>query len=68
MDPPQEGTTMSIKDIERRLATAERQANAWGIDDTLRAKRLDEVAALEAELADALAANGELAGHGRRRR
>jgi hypothetical protein len=46
---------VNIKELERRLAKAERQANAWGINDRLRERREDEVAALRAELADAYA-------------
>ena len=56
----------SIKDLERQLAVAERQANAWGIDDRLREQREADVYALRAELA---IARDELepAGRGRRR-
>lgn len=42
---------MSIKDLERRLAEAERKANAFGLSERLRERRLEEVAELEAELA-----------------
>jgi hypothetical protein len=49
---------VSIKDLERKLAEAERRANAWGIDERLRDRRLDEVAELRAQLADELALQG----------
>jgi hypothetical protein len=58
---------VSIRDLERRLTEAERQADVAGISDRLRERRLDEVAALQRELDAAYAAaDGEPAGHGRR--
>jgi hypothetical protein len=59
---------VSIRDLERRLAEAERQANAWGINDRLRERREDEADQIRADLAEAYAAAGQMAGSGRGRR
>jgi hypothetical protein len=60
--PPYKEHVVSIKDLERELAKAERKASAPFLADVERARRQAYVVELERELED------QLAGHGRRRR
>lgn len=46
---------MNIRDLERQIDQAEKRANAWGISERLRERRLAEVAELRAQLAEAYA-------------
>jgi hypothetical protein len=63
--PPWKEHAVDIEDLEARLDQARRRADLWGINERLRKRRLEEVAELEAELAEAEA---QMAGRGRRRR
>lgn len=64
--PSQEEEPVSIKDLERDLARAERAAKAPFLHEEERARRWDRVADIERDLAAAEgAAEDELAGRGR---
>lgn len=58
----------SIRDLERELDEARRQAALWGLSDRARRKREARVVDLERELEAAYAEAGALTGHGRRSR
>ena len=58
----------NIKELERKLAQAERRAKGWGLSDRARERLEQKVADLQLELADAYERAAVGSGHGRRSR